>query len=263
MKIRHLILLLTFFSFLSATAYFSHQMTSPKQLTGNHEETITKKEVSYFEDETVYAEEKACEKGTMQSPIQIESANVVRKQAPSIRFSYGEEQLGLVKQKHTLEAVSKSNLNFITIDNEQYKFESFHFHQPSEHQIEGQSHDMELHLVHKNEKGELAVVAVFIQSGKENDMIKEVWKFLKDETLKEKEYEAFNLLQFIPEEKTAYYYEGSLTTPPCTEGVRWIIFENPIEFSKDQIALFSKFYGNNNRPLQPANGREIIKISVK
>lgn len=225
---------------------------------GNREGPFFTKEVSYsYED----VGNLACEKGEKQSPIRIEDKNVHQQDMPNIQIHYSGEPVQLKKREHTLEALAAGR-SYLLINQEKFHVDSFHFHLPSEHQLEGRQYEMELHIVHKNKKGELAVAAVFIQSGKENTHVKEMWEFLNDETAEERDNVSIDISELVPKEKTAFSYSGSLTTPPCTEGVEWVVFEAPIEFSKEQVLAFQEVYGNNNRPLQPLNGREVYKISV-
>lgn len=263
MKLNYYIVIFLLSLCLGVVGYLSYQKSTIEQ--SPRENDYTFKEVSYTDEEKKISKElevHACEKGTMQSPIQIEYKNVLLKDAPKINIHYEKEPVVLIKQRNQFKVYSKSNTSFISVDNEQYKFHSFHFHLPSEHQIENQNYDMELHLVHENEKGDHAVIAVFIKSGEENEAIKEIWKFIQDENMNEKEMDSFNLLQLIPEVREGYYYSGSLTTPPCTEGVNWIVLEEPIEFSIEQITMFRDVFGHTNRPIQPTNDRKIFKITI-
>lgn len=255
MKIQSILVILVAFLCLGIAVYLFFEEE-------NNDESLIKKEVSYTHNELAHLKN-YCEKGTMQSPIQIKNKNVLSQQTPTIEIFYGEEPFILKKQEHTLEAVSKSRVSYITIDKKPYKLVSFHFHVPSEHQIEDKRYDMELHLVHKNKKGKLAVIGVLIKAGEENELMEELWNFLQDDGLEEKEIESIHLLSLIPDNRDAFYYSGSLTTPPCTEGVHWIVFESPIDFSNKQIASFYQVYGYNNRPLQPINGRDIYKLTVQ
>lgn len=255
MKIHHFLVILVAFLCLGFAVYLYFEEEK-------NDESLMKKEVSYTNHESAHLKN-YCEKGEMQSPIQIKNKNVLSQQTPAIEIFYGEEPFILKKQGYTLEAVSKLRVSYITIDKKPYKLDSFHFHVPSEHQIDYQRYDMELHLVHKNNKGKIAVIGVLIEAGKENEMVEELWNFLQDDRLKDKEIESIHLLSLIPEQRSAFYYSGSLTTPPCTEGVHWIVFESPIDFSNKQIASFYQVYGYNSRPLQPINGRDIYKLSVQ
>ncbi|WP_235867351.1 carbonic anhydrase family protein [Priestia abyssalis] len=136
-----------------------------------------------------------------------------------------------------------------------------HIKEKALHQFNGEQYDMELHLVHQDANGKLAVLGVMIQEGKENEKLASVWDLLpKEETEKDISVkEPVDLQALLPEDQTSFHYNGSLTTPPCTEEVKWIVFEQPIEMSKEQIQAFQRIFPDNHRPVQPLNEREIIK----
>lgn len=228
----------------------------------NQHDEERSEDVYYSYDEHGPDAANVCERGMMQSPVQITRKDALQNQSPEIEIHYGEGRFEIIKKAHTAEAVSKSGQNYILIDHQQYKLESFHFHLPSEHQVEGQSYEMELHFVHENKNGEQAVMAVFIQEGQANEMVKEIWSRLQDGFSK-KDNVSIRLPEFIPKERRAFYYTGSLTTPPCTEGVKWIVFEMPVEFSEEQIGTFHRLFGNNSRQVQPLNGRKIYQLTVR
>ena len=147
------------------------------------------------------------------------------------------------------------------LEGKEYKLAQFHFHTPSEHQLNGQYYDLEIHFVHKDESGNLAVLGVMIQEGRENETLEVIWNSLPKEASKKDVSEKYliHLPALLPQNQMSFHYDGSLTTPPCTEEVRWIVFEQPIEMSKEQIKAFQQIYTNNHRPIQPLNEREIIK----
>ncbi|MGN9863838.1 carbonic anhydrase family protein [Bacillus swezeyi] len=121
---------------------------------------------------------------------------------------------------------------------------------------------MKLHLVHKDENGKIAVLGVMIQEGKETQQLASIWDVLpKKETVKDISLnEQVDLQELLPQEKTAFHYNGSLTTPPCTEDVKWYIFEQSIEMSKKQIQAFQHIFLDNHRPVQPLNKRSVLKL---
>jgi carbonic anhydrase len=136
----------------------------------------------------------------------------------------------------------------------------FHFHHVGETQINGQQFDMELHLVHQDKAaGRTAVVAILIKSGNENPLLRQLWGRVPADVGKEVEYKkmVFNAADFLPADRNYYIFDGSLTTPPCAEGVKWYVLKTPIEASPAQIADFAKLYPDNVRPVQPLNGRQI------
>jgi carbonic anhydrase len=150
----------------------------------------------------------------------------------------------------------------ITVAGKQYELVQFHFHKPSEEKINGKAHAMVVHLVHKNKEGKLAVVAVLVDTGKENPLLKTLWSNLP----KEKEKEAapdqvsIDVASLLPADKKYYTFNGSLTTPPCSEGVTWFVLKTPVQAAKQQVDAFGKLYPKNARPVQPLNGR-VVKAS--
>jgi carbonic anhydrase len=135
----------------------------------------------------------------------------------------------------------------------------FHFHKPSEEKIDGKGHDMSAHLVHQGPGGKPAYIAILLDAGKENPLIKTLWDNLPKEKGKENSVEAvkINVLDLLPANKGYYTFAGSLTTPPCSEDVTWFVLKTPVQISADQIARFAKAYPMNARPIQPVNGRDI------
>ncbi|RST75262.1 carbonic anhydrase family protein [Siminovitchia acidinfaciens] len=205
----------------------------------------------------------ACMKGNEQSPINIEPSleETSETKLENIEFQYEPTQFSIVNTGHTVQANPATSSNSIVVEGIEYKLAQFHFHTPSEHQFNGQQMDMELHLVHQDANGELAVLGLLIQAGKKNEQLASIWSRLpKSETKSDIAIEEpVDLQALLPSNQTSFYYNGSLTTPPCTEKVKWIVFEEPIEMSKEQIQAFQQIFHNNQRPVQPVNGREIIK----
>ncbi|MEC5423882.1 carbonic anhydrase family protein [Virgibacillus sp. C22-A2] len=203
----------------------------------------------------------ACVDGSEQSPINIEFSQVeASEKLENIEIQYQPASFSLVNNGHTVQANATEKGNSIIAEDQEYQLVQFHFHTPSEHLFNGQHLDMELHLVHQDSNGELAVLGVMIQEGKENENLAAVWDDMpKEETENEVPIdEPINLQNLLPEDQTSFHYNGSLTTPPCTEEVKWIIFEEPIEMSKEQIEAFQEIFEENHRPVQPLNEREVI-----
>lgn len=201
-----------------------------------------------------------CTNGEEQSPINIETAKTEKDdKVEELKFNYAPTNFSLANNGHTIQGNPVALDNSIVIDGEEYKLAQFHFHTPSEHQFNGQNFDMELHLVHKSADNELAVIGLMIQEGAANSTLEQSWKVLpEEETTKDvKVTEAIDLMGLLPENKENFRYEGSLTTPPCSEEVEWIVLEQPIEMSKKQIDLFRQIFKDNDRPVQPLNDREV------
>ncbi|EMC48192.1 putative carbonic anhydrase precursor [Streptococcus mutans SA38] len=160
---------------------------------------------------------------------------------------------------HTIEVKLKNKKNTLKFNGKTYTLEQFHFHAPSENQIDGKTYPLEGHFVYTTKDKKITVVSILYQYGKENKTLKQVWKKMpqKAETKKNLS-QPVAISQLFPKDLNYYNFEGSLTTPPCTEGVNWIVFKKQENISKAQVKKFSKTLGyNNNRPIQKLNGREI------
>ncbi|MBF0538263.1 MAG: carbonic anhydrase family protein [Nitrospirae bacterium] len=197
-----------------------------------------------------------CKTGKGQSPIDLPKE--VKTPTKSIGFNYKPGPIKTLNNGHTIQ-VSVAPGSTVTIDGKRYELLQFHFHSPSEHEVGGIPYDMELHLVHKNDKGELAVVGVFMKEGKENPVVKAIWYNLSDKVGVEKPVEGLKLnpADLLPADYTLYRYSGSLTTPPCSEKVSWNVLKANIEVSKEQKEKFLSVIGKNARPIQPVNERTI------
>jgi carbonic anhydrase len=197
----------------------------------------------------------ACKAGKEQSPINLENASEAS--LPKIQFTYDDTPFNIVNNGHTIKINYKPGSR-ITIRNKDYELLQFHFHAPSEHTLNGKSYPMEVHLAHQSADGEYAVLGIFIEEGKENEFINVLWSNIpqsgEQNTVSGVEVNASAL---PPQNKSYYHYDGSFTTPPCTEGVSWNVFATPIEASKEQIANFTSFYNGNARPVQPLNNRKL------
>jgi len=200
-------------------------------------------------------EYKACAEGKTQSPIDL--SNAAAEELADIKFDYKPSKLNILNNGHTVQ-VNYDEGSSITLDNVKYNLLQFHFHDPSEHTVGGKSFGMEVHLVHKNAKGELAVVGLLINEGKENAVLAETWKNMPAKADEKKALSSkINAQDLLPSDHSYYRYTGSLTTPPCSEGVNWLVFTTPIEMSKAQIAAFKKIINKNARPVQPINARKV------
>jgi carbonic anhydrase len=147
----------------------------------------------------------------------------------------------------------------LTIGDEQFKLVQYHFHAPSEHTVKGQHHAMEMHMVHASTTGKLAVIGVFIDEGTHNAAFDPILSNLPATNGSETHIEnvMVDVNQFLPSNVESYRYDGSLTTPPCSEDVKWIVMTTPIQTSAEQIAAFRAIMNDNNRPVQPPNGRTV------
>jgi len=199
----------------------------------------------------------ACASGAEQSPIDL--AGAAAEDLANIAFNYQSTDVRILNNGHTVQ-VNYDPGSFLEVDGERYDLAQFHFHAPSEHTIDGKPSAAELHLVHKNAAGKLAVVGVMIDEGAENAAVAPVWGNLPaTESAEASLGIRFNAADVLPADRTTYRYPGSLTTPPCTEGVRWHVMTQPIEMSPGQIEAFhSLFAAGNNRPVQSVNAREVV-----
>jgi carbonic anhydrase len=197
-----------------------------------------------------------CKTGQRQSPIDIRDAK--KASLPSIRFDYKPSAVKIINNGHTIQ-INYAPGSFITVGDKRYELRQFHFHHPSEEQVEGKAYDMVIHLVHADSEGHLAVVAVLVKSGSANPLIQRLWENLPKTEGKEESVSGaeVNAAELLPKSLGYYTFEGSLTTPPCSEGVTWFVLKMPVEVSADQLAAFVKLYPHNARPTQPSNGRAI------
>ena len=196
-----------------------------------------------------------CASGTRQSPIDIREG--IRVQLEPIQFDYSPSGFAVVDNGHTIQ-VQVSPGNGITVMGRRYDLLQFHFHRPSEERINGRQFDMVAHLVHKDPEGRLAVVAVLLDRGAAQPLIQAVWNNLPLEKFEPMAAQtAIDLKQLLPDDRSYYTYMGSLTTPPCSEGVLWMVMRTPVPMSPQQIGIFSKLYPMNARPVQSAQGRLI------
>lgn len=196
-----------------------------------------------------------CSVGQRQSPIDIRGGIPV--ELTPIRFDYKPSGFNVVDNGHTVQ-VNVSPGNAIEVNGRRYDLVQFHFHRPSEERINGKAYDMVAHLVHKDLDGRLAVVAVLLEQGRSHPIVQQVWNNLPLERNEAMPGEAaMELASLLPEDRRYYTYMGSLTTPPCTEGVLWLVMKQPVQLSPEQVGVFARLYPMNARPVQPAQGRMI------
>lgn len=196
--------------------------------------------------------------GLNQSPIDIK--NTTSAKLEPLKFNYTAKTQSIINNGHTVQ-VNFNDGNSLTLDGKEFVLKQFHLHSPSENTINGISYPMEMHLVHANAQGELAVVAIMYKKGENNKSLEQIWKNLpkqvgQDITLNEQVVAA----NFLPKKLDYYRFNGSLTTPPCTEGVRWIVLKNIQSASEAQLNAFTQLLSHpNNRPIQPVNARIILE----
>lgn len=200
----------------------------------------------------------ACNKGHQQSPIDIRGAHLNKALQP-IEFHYISGGVSFENNGHTLMATVHPG-SYIVADGVRYDLVQFHFHHPGEEAIKGNLADMDVHLVHRAADGRMAVLAIRFMQDRDipNALLSTLWQHLptapgKSETIAE----PINPGGFLPGDRSYWSYTGSLTTPPCTEGVRWFVFQQDMTMSRSQFKLASALLHNNARPLQEAHGRRI------
>ena len=199
-----------------------------------------------------------CKDGHRQSPIDIH--NPQKSDLPPIEFNYKPSSLDIVDNGHTI-MINYDPGSFISVGGKKYVLKQFHFHRPSEEKIEGKSYAMVVHLVHADEAGKLAVIAVLLEKGHPNPLVAQLWKNLpktKDREEKVSDVQ-INASALLPADRGYYTFSGSLTTPPCTEDVKWFVLKNGVPVSAAEIEQFSKLYPHNTRPTQPLYGRVVAE----
>jgi carbonic anhydrase len=200
----------------------------------------------------------ACAKGHEQSPIDIRGAHLNKGLQP-IEFHYIGGSVTEVNNGHTVQ-INVNPGSYIIANGVRYDLIQFHFHHPGEEAVKGKLPDMVIHLVHKSADGKLAVVAVRLieDVGNPNATLAALWSHLPQKAnTEEKVTEMVNPGGLLPADRSYWTYMGSLTAPPCTEGVRWFIFEQEMGFSRDQLRAFSILFKINSRPLQDPHGRRV------
>ncbi len=218
----------------------------------------------------VYA---ACGSGKTQSPINL--LTTAGKGSPDWKIEYKTTKLNIAHNEHVEELINNGHTiqitpqegSFMTYAGKVYHLKQFHFHTPSEHTLNGKHAPMEVHFVHQSDDKNLAVVGVLVQEGSVNKNIEQLIKYLPNAVGEKLTHDSvsIDIALHVPKNLFAYHYIGSLTTPPCTENVQWLVLRDPVHMSKDQIAAFSSRLKNNNRPTQPLNERTLTidDISAK
>ena len=200
----------------------------------------------------------SCSAGRNQSPINLDSSRDV--ELDPIKFNYRAGGDAILNKGHTVQ-VSYESGSRMTIDGHTYELKQFHFHAPSENRIHGKAFPMEVHFVHQDDKGKLAVVAVMIDRGDTNALLTKAWARVPEEVGEKAELaSAVSAEDLLPSNREYYRFNGSLTTPPCTEGVLWLVMKHPINASTSQIDQFAHVVHHpNNRPVQALNNRVVFE----
>lgn len=200
--------------------------------------------------------------GKEQSPIDIR--NAVKADLPTLQFEFKNGPLNIINNGYTAVRLdyAAGNGNFVTVGGERYELTQFHFHRPSEEYIHGKQYDMVIHFMLRGGGGKVAGVAVLVKAGHANDTVRELWKYMPKTAGKDHLIPgvAVNPAGLLPRNTAYYMYAGSVTAPPCTEGVTWFVLKTPVSVSQQQIDAFTKLCPHDVRPPQPLDGR-IVKES--
>jgi carbonic anhydrase len=198
-----------------------------------------------------------CSQGHAQSPIDIKGASPA--DLPVLKFNYKAVPLNIIDNGHTIQ-INYPVGSTLSVGDKTYSLQQIHFHHPSEEHINGQASDMVAHFVHSDSQGNLAVVAVLLKKGSENPLIATLWKNIpsaKEKAVSVPGVQA-DVTNLLPSDHGYYTFVGSLTTPPCSEGVTWYVMKQQTSISASEIATFAKFYPKNARPIQPLNDRKLL-----
>ncbi len=202
---------------------------------------------------------RACSRGHKQSPINIEDAMVQTDLKP-LKFYYTQVIVNTLNDSHAL-VVKFEGGNYLVFRGERFDLMQIIWHQPSEHKVNGSSFDMEMELVHQNEEHKQLILSLFMQEGSVNNELAKIWHHLPKEAGSEGAAANFDVTRLLPRESNYYYYEGSLTRPPCSEGVMRLLMVQPVRISSAQVDSFLQLFKRNIRPLQARNHRK-VKLSV-
>ncbi|MBM5570525.1 MULTISPECIES: carbonic anhydrase [Deefgea] len=199
-----------------------------------------------------------CSTGKQQSPVNITEAYA--QDLDPLQFQYQESKTSIQNNGHTIQ-LNYDPGSYLIVGTDRYQLLQFHFHTPSEEAIGGQRYPMVAHLVHKNDAGQLAVVALLINQGSsDNEIIQKFWEKMPSNHNETRGYDQikYNVSDLLPNNRSYWTLMGSLTTPPCSEGVRWLILKNPLQISAKQIARFKKEFPMNARPIQSLQQRAVL-----
>jgi carbonic anhydrase len=197
-----------------------------------------------------------CSSGAAQSPIDLDAMEAGT--GGHVVFKWRPETLAVTNNGHTVQAeVGKGSS--IEIDGVTFALLQFHFHAPSEHTVQGKSFPLEAHFVHQSAKGEPAVVGVLYSAGEANSTLTDIIRAVPSSIDQKKSLPAADCTALLPRERSMFRYSGSLTTPPCTEGVRWQVLQTPVTASNEQISQLQALLHANARPVQPLKGRTVTR----
>jgi carbonic anhydrase len=200
----------------------------------------------------------SCSEGKNQSPVNL--TGMIESDLPPITIKYRPGGDEILNNGHTIQ-VNYEPGSTITVDGHKFELKQFHFHSPSENTIEGHSYPMEAHFVHADREGNLAVIAIMFKAGEKNAELEKAWTHMPENAGEKRALPmSIDANILLPHDHDYYRFNGSLTTPPCSEGVWWLLMKYFDTASKEQIDKFSRtMHHPNNRPVQPVNARAILK----
>jgi len=199
-----------------------------------------------------------CASGKNQSPIDL--GGTIKAELAPLKIAYQAGSSEILNNGHTVQ-VNYAPGSSLVVDERTFELKQFHFHAPSENRINGKQFPLEGHLVHADKEGNLAVIAIMFEEGAANAVLANLWEKMPAKPGSKSALSSGpNAAQLLPVSREYYRFNGSLTTPPCSEGVRWLVMKSPVTASKAQVQQFSKTLGfANNRPIQPVNARPVLR----
>ena len=202
-----------------------------------------------------------CKIGQAQSPINISRVTTGTAIAPVVNYRQS-SNIRIHDNGHTVVYTPTTEDNSIRLNNDTYVLKQFHYHTPSEHQFGEKNYPGEIHFVHANSQGNLAVIGVMLNIGNTSEVLRPLIEGTLRTTQNDDEViTAMNLSALAPTAATFYHYAGSLTTPPCSEQVQWFVSKQPLTLASTQFTVLSDLYDGNNRPVQPQGSRTVQQLS--
>ncbi len=199
-----------------------------------------------------------CKMGQNQSPVNINQSEAHATGSPSVKREPANVPYELTNNGHTIQATPLEFGNSLKLNDKEFILRQFHFHTPSEHTFKEHHYPMEIHFVHQNATGQLAVLGVMVAAGAENPALVPFVQSKLEKDAKVKLAQALDIQSLFPQNTAHFRLNGSLTMPPCSEGVNWVVYTTPIHASQAQIDALRAVMGENNRPVQPINARLIV-----
>lgn len=247
-----------------------HESSAVHEATAAHEIHWDYAELGPADWAALSPEFAVCGAGERQSPIDIGDA--VTAPVPALDATFRPVELHIVHHEHRADIINTGHsvqVNYpgsdtLVIGDERFELLQYHFHSPAEHRVAGREFPAEVHFVHRAANGRLAVIGVLIEEGAANPAYDPVWQNLPTEKGREihLEHVTVDVDALLPRETASVRYVGSLTTPPCSEGVEWIVMTTPVSMSGAQLATLRAVLSGNNRPIQPRHDRPVLRAMV-